>query len=257
LALLIGHWMAREADAPIGSDIARTGRRSSTLLLVFGLLMAAITGTLAGRTHAPAPGLELFDLLNKNPDLYALSLGHMLDLTGEAMSFFRGPLIGTALAFFFGTLLNWLLRRRGKVVIANWALVAMMIAFIECAHISLGVFYPILGSKQFAVAIQRHLQPGEHIVYDGEYANASSVRFYTGQQILVLNGRINGLWYGSLFPDSPDIFLDDTRFDNLWAGPDRVYFITHDEKKRDTLATYAPVYLLTKAGGRYVFTNRP
>jgi 4-amino-4-deoxy-L-arabinose transferase-like glycosyltransferase len=257
LALLIGHWMAREADAPIGSDIARTGRRSSTLLLVFGLLMAAITGALAQRTHAPAPGLELFDLLNKNPDLYALSLGHMLDLTGEAMSFFRGPLIGTALAFFFGTLLNWLLRRRGKVVIANWALVAMMIAFIECAHISLGVFYPILGSKQFAVAIQRHLQPGEHIVYDGEYANASSVRFYTGQQILVLNGRINGLWYGSLFPDSPDIFLDDTRFDNLWAGPDRVYFITHDEKKRDTLATYAPVYLLTKAGGRYVFTNRP
>ena len=257
LALLIGHWMAREADAPIGSDIARAGRRSSTVLLVFGLLTAAITGALAYRTHAPAAGLELFDLLNKNPDLYALSLGHMLDLTGEAMSFFRVPLIGTALAFFFGTLFNWLLRRRGKVVIANWALAAMMIAFIECAHISLGVFYPILGSKQFAVAIEQHLEPGEHIVYDGEYANASSVRFYTGQQILVLNGRINGLWYGSLFPDSPDIFLDDTRFDQLWAGPDRVYFITHDEKKRDTLAAFAPVYLLTKAGGRYVFTNRP
>jgi len=257
IALLIGHWMAREAEAPIGSPIARAGRRSALVLFVFGLLIAAITGALVFTTHAPAPGTELFDLLNQNPNEYALSLGHVLDLTGNAMSFFRGPLIGTSLAFFLGPLLNWLLRRRGKIVAANWALAAMMIVFIECAHISLGVFYPILGSKQFAVAIQQHLQPGEHIVYDGEYANASSVRYYTGQQILVLNGRINGLWYGSLFPDSPDIFLDDARFDKLWAGPDRVYFITHDEKKRDTLSAFAPVYLLTKAGGRYVFTNRP
>ena len=257
LALLIGHWMTQEAEAPIGSPIARAGRRSATVLLVFGLLIAGITGALALKTHAPTPGTELFDLLNKNPDLYALSLGHMLDLTGDAMSFFRGPLIGTALAFFFGTLLNWFFRRRSKTHAANWALAAMMIAFIECAHISLGVFYPILGSKQFAVAIQQHLQPGEHIVYDGEYANASSVRYYTGQQILVLNGRINGLWYGSLFPDSPDIFLDDARFAQLWAGPNRVYFITHDEKKLHTLAPVAPAYELTHAGGRYVLTNRP
>jgi len=46
LALLLGHWMAQEAEAPIGSSIARAGRRSATVLLVFGLLIAAITGTL-------------------------------------------------------------------------------------------------------------------------------------------------------------------------------------------------------------------
>ena len=257
LALLIGHWMAREAEAPIGSPIARAGRRSAVVLLVFGLLVAAITGTLAATTHAPAPGTELFDELNKNPDLYALSLGHMLDLTGKAMGFFRGPLAGTAFAFFFGTLLNWFFRRRGKVAVANWALVAMMAVFLECVLVSLGVFYPILGSKQFAVAIEKQLQPGEHIVCEGEYANASSVRFYTGQQILVLNGRVNGLWYGSLFPDAPDIFLDDAKFEKMWAGQDRVYLITHNEEKGETLAAYGPVYLLTKAGGRYVFTNRP
>jgi 4-amino-4-deoxy-L-arabinose transferase-like glycosyltransferase len=256
-ALLIGHWMTREAESPIGSPLARAGRRSASVLLVVGLLITAIAGALVLTTHAPQPGTELYDLLSKNPQDYALSLGHMLDLTGSAMSFFRGPLLGTALAFFLGPLLNWLLRRRGQVRTANWALAAMMIVFVECVHISLGVFYPILGSKQFAVAIQKDLKPGEHIIYDGEYANASSVRFYTGQQILVLNGRINGLWYGSLFPDCPDIFLDDTRFDKMWAGQDRVYFITHDSKKGESLAAYAPVYLLTKAGGRYVFTNRP
>jgi len=73
----------------------------------------------------------------------------------------------------------------------------------------------------------------------------------------VLNGRVNGLWYGSPFPDSPDIFLDDAQFAQLWTGPNRVYFITHNEKRREMLAAIAPAYELTHAGGRYVLTNRP
>jgi 4-amino-4-deoxy-L-arabinose transferase-like glycosyltransferase len=254
LALLIGHWMAQESEAPIGSNIARAGRRSAAVLLAFGLVIAAITGTLAATSHTPASNLELFDLLNKNPNLYALSLGHMLDLTGDAMGFFRGPLIGTALAFLSGTLLNWFLRRHGKTHAANWALAAMMIVFIECAHISLGVFYPILGSQQFAVTLKPRLQHGDKIFMDGEYANASSVRFYTGEQIYVLNGRVNGLWYGSLFPDSPPIFLDDAQFTQLWGGPTRIYLITRNEKKRDALA---PVYQIAKSADRFIFSNRP
>jgi hypothetical protein len=133
----------------------------------------------------------------------------------------------------------------------------MMIVFIECAHLALNRFYPILGSKQFAAAIQQRFQPGELIVCDGEYANASSVRFYTGQQLLILNGRITGLWYGSLFPDAPDIFLDDAHFNQLWTGANRVYLVTGDPKKRDLLVAFAPSYVLTKAGGRYVLSNRP
>ena len=254
LALIVGYWLARESDAPASSPIARAGRLSSIVLLVMGLLIAAITGFLACTTGTPAAGSDIFDALNQNPDVYTLSLGHFLDLTGNAMAFFRGPLLGTALAFSICPVLNWFLRRRGQRIAANWALAALMIVFIECAHIALGVFYPILGSKQFAVAIRQRLQPGELIVCDGEYANASSVRFYTGQQLLILNGRINGLWYGSLFPDAPDIFLDDARFNRLWAGANRVYLVTGDPKKRDAIA---PAYQLSKAGGRYVLSNRP
>ena len=257
LALLIGYWLARESEAPFASPLARAGRRSALVLLSLGLLIATATGFLAATTRTPPPDSDIFDALNQNPDVYTLSLGHFLDLTGNAMAFFRGPLIGTAIAFFFGTVLNWFFRRRGQPQAANWALVAMMIVFIECAHLALCVFYPILGSKQFAVAIQRRFQPGQSIVCDGEFANASSIRFYTGQQLLILNGRINGLWYGSLFPDSPDIFLDDARFGKLWAGPQRIYFVTGDRRKSASLAAYAPTYLLNEAGGRFLFSNRP
>lgn len=255
-ALILGNWLAMEAEAPIGSAMARSGRISAAVLLVLGLLIAGIAGTLAILSHSLTPGVELVDLLKKNPDVYVLSLGHFLDLTGEAMSLFRGPLIGTAIAFFFGACLSWILRRLGKRGAANWTLVAMMALFLECAHISLGVFYPVLGSQPLAVAIERTIQPGERIVCDGEYANASSVNFYTGRQMLIYKGRINGLWYGSLFPDAPPIFIEDAQLSRLWAGATRVFFVTGDEKKKDYLDKIAPVFLLSKAGGKFVFTNR-
>jgi 4-amino-4-deoxy-L-arabinose transferase-like glycosyltransferase len=256
LALLLGHWLACEADSPIGSPIARAGRASAVVLLVLGLLIAGIAGALAVISHPPKPGVELAELLNQNPDAYVLSLGHFLDLTGEAMGVFRGPLIGTAIAFFSGTVLNWFFRRRGKTIAANWALVAMVVLFIECVHISLGVFYPVLGSQPLAAAIQRTLQPGEQIICDGEYANASSVNFYTGQQMLIYKGRINGLWFGSLFPDAPPIFLEDAQLVELWRGPDRIYFVTGEEKKKNLLEKICPTYLLAKAGGKFVLSNR-
>jgi len=255
-ALLLGHWLAVEQEAPIGSPIARSGRVSATVLLVFGLLIAAITGILAVISHPLRPGAELFDLLNQNPNVYVLSLGHFLDLTGAAMGLFRGPLVGTAIAFFAGTILNWLFRRRGKTVAANWALVAMVVFFIECAHVSLGVFYPVLGSQPLAVAIQQTLQPGEQIICDGEYANASSVNFYTGKQLLIYKGRIYGLWFGSLFPDAPPIFIEDAQLTQLWSGPKRMYFVTGDEKRMDFLQKMGPTYFVAKAGGKFVLTNR-
>jgi 4-amino-4-deoxy-L-arabinose transferase-like glycosyltransferase len=256
IALILGYWLAREAEAPIGSPLARAGRISSTVLLVLGLLIAAVTGVLAAISHTPKPGMELADVLNKNPDAYVLSLGHFMDLTGDAMGFFRGPLMGTAIAFLLGTGLNWFFRRRGKKAAANWALVALVILFMECAHISLDLFYPVLGSQPLAAAIQRTIQPGEEIICDGEYSLASSVNFYAKRQMLIYNGRINGLWFGSLFPDAPSIFLDDAQLSERWTGPKRMYFVTGDEKQKDHLDKIGPAYVLAKAGGKFVYTNR-
>jgi hypothetical protein len=131
------------------------------------------------------------------------------------------------------------------------------VVFIQCAHMALVVFSPVLGSQPLAAAIQKELQPGEQIVSDGEYSSTSSVNFYTEKQLLIWNGRINGLWYGSLFPDAPKIFLEDPQFAALWAGTARAYLVTGDEKKAAMLGRIAPTYLLAKSGGKFVLTNRP
>jgi 4-amino-4-deoxy-L-arabinose transferase-like glycosyltransferase len=256
LALILGCWLARESQSAYGSDLARSGRISATVFLVVGLIISAVTFTLALISHAPAPGMELADLLSKNTDAYVLSLGHFLDLTGSAMSLFRGPLIGTAVAFLLGSGLNWFLRRRGSPRAANWALALMMCLFIECAHLALGVFAPVLGSKPLAMAIERDLRDTDQIVCDGEYANESSVNFYTGRQMLIFNGRINGLWYGSLFPDAAPIFIDNAQLARTWAGPDRIYFVTGGDDRRGYLDKLGPTYELARSGGKFVFTNR-
>jgi hypothetical protein len=83
----------------------------------------------------------------------------------------------------------------------------------------------VLGSKTLALEIKKNYRAGDNIVSDGEYSTTSSINFYTGVQEMILNGRINGMWYGSLFPDAPQILLDDQQFEKIWAGSERVYFL--------------------------------
>ena len=256
LALLLGIWLDRESRMSGEGAPARSSMIPAIVLLIFGLLISAATLALAILSRTPRPGVDLADLLNKNPDVYVLSLGHFLDLTGEAMGLFRWPLAGTGIAFLFGTGLNWFWRRRNAPRKANWALMLMMCVFIYCAHVALGAFAPVLGSKPLANAILHELKRGDLIISDGEYANASSINFYTREQMLILNGRINGLWYGSLFPDAPQIFLDDAQFANIWSGTNRVFFVTGSGERRATLEKIAPVYSLARAGGKFVLTNR-
>ena len=53
-------------------------------------------------SHRPVPGADLADLLKKNPQDYDFSLGHVLDLTPQALGAFRVPLVGASLGLLLG-----------------------------------------------------------------------------------------------------------------------------------------------------------
>ena len=131
--------------------------------------------------------------------------------------------------------------------------------FVLCAvHLALGIFYPVLGSRALADVVHREYQSGDVVVCDGEYANASSVNFYTGIQLRILNGRINGLWYGSYFPDAPKVFDDDDSLQKLWRGPQRVFFLTSDVRGPERVRTMGvPYYQLLRSGEKGVYSNQP
>ena len=183
---------SRETD-----EIRRAGRMPSTVLFVFGLIAFVAGMYLLSISHLPSPGADLAEQLKKNPQDYDLSLGHVLDLTPRALGVFRGPLLGASLAFLLGTGLNWILRRRGRPVQGNMALAIMMVGLFACVHSSFSTFSPILSSYKLAVAIRQNYRPGDVIVVDGQYHQASTLNFYTGHPLRVLHEPGGNLWYGS------------------------------------------------------------
>ena len=130
-------------------------------------------------------------------------------------------------------------------------------------HEGLVRFYPTLGSKGLAEAIVSRAvtaRPRPHvdlILIDGELTSGSTLLFYTRQPAHFVNGRVNGAWYGSFWPDAPAVFDDDASLDRLWAGPRRIFLLTYTPAARTaSLSPFGPVRTLASAGGKSILTNR-
>lgn len=254
IALLAGGWLARESSPDANEAERRAGRRSSLVLMGVGILGGVVGLALLATTHQPPLGVDLAELLKKNPQDYDFSLGHVLDFTPEALGMFRGPLLGASLSLLFGTVLNWWMRWRGKPAWGNAVLSLMMVCLLTCVHISFSRFSPILSSYDLAVAVQKKYQPGDLVVIDGEYHQASTLNFYTHIPVRVLHQPSGNLWYGEKFPDAPHVFETSQSFADLWAGSARVFLWTDQEDPKELLGM--PHFLLARSGGKAIFTNR-
>ena len=231
------------------------------LLVPIGSLCAAIAFFFAIAAPHVDPHTDIATLLAQGGE-YDLSLGHLFDLTGRAMGLFRGPLTFFGLSMFTIGPLTYLLRRSGRTHAANLTLATAAACLLLCMHSGLVRFYPTLGSKGLADAIladERALPgPDNLIVIDGELTSGSTLLFYTGQPVHLVNGRINGPWFGSFWPDAPAVFETDDSLRRLWAGPRRIFLLTyHPGQRIPDLARFGPVHTLASAGGKSILTNQP
>ncbi len=259
LALLTGGWMQRERESAGPSPERKAGKTASLVLLIIGLLGFAAAMVVLAMTHPFPGGTDIGDVLVPHPGQYALSLGHMEDLTIEAFGLFRTPLWLVGFALLIGTGLNLIFRRRGAPLKGNLALTGMMIVVLFCVHQGFVIFSPELTSKNIALKIQRKYKPGDTIVINGKYEFGSTLNYYTGIELHVLNGRDGNLWYGSYFPGAPSIFEDNQSFTSLWHRDGRVFLFTEDYLKDKALQDIDPktVYVFARQGGKVVLTNRP
>jgi len=284
LALLVGALLAaadsevRSLAAPSDADTIpfASGARKHILrsslygLVPIGTLLFLVCGYFAITAPHPRAGITLNDLLNSNPALYNLSLGHIFDLTGSAMGFFRWPLIVVAIAALVLGPIQHLVRRSGTAIdkpsrtfAANLLIAVSMTAMLLAAHSGYVRFNPILGSEDIALAINAHKRPGDLILIDGELTSGSSLLFYTREPALLVNGRVNGPWFGSFWPGSsapdglPSIFLSNDDLSRLWRGPHRIFMLTYHPGAREKfLAPQGPVVDLADSGGKTLLSNR-
>jgi len=252
LALIVGGWLVKEA-ASLETE-ARSAKISSWVLFAI-VAVGSIVGVAMLLSSKPAaPGVDLADLLDKNPQDYDFSLGHFLDLTPEALGRFRPQLIGAILSLFAGAGLNLWLRYKRKPEYGNIILAGMMVALLACVHSAFVIFSPILSSKPLAAEIERNYLPGDVVVIDGQYHQASTLNFYLETRVRVLHEPSGNLWYGAKFPDAPHTFETPSSLAQLWATPTTVFLWTDQDNPKELVGL--PHYLLARRGGKSIYTNR-
>ena len=275
-ALAIGALLARADRASARSSLrlpappspedtlaGRSALRCSLwLLLPFGAIAASVAIFFAITAPIPRPGTDVSALLTASGGSYNLSLDHLFDLTTTAMGLFRGPLLLFAASMVGIGPASYLLRRARHTRAATLMLAASAVTLLLSMHQGLVRFYPVLGSKALAAAIvasqQANPRANDLLVIDGELTAGSTLLFYTRQSVSLLDGRVNGPWFGSFWPGSPAVFETPATFDTAWAGPRRIYLLTyHPRQRASELCAFGPVMLLATSGGKAILTNRP
>src|SRR5258707_9895474 len=245
VALLIATALADKRAA------AWVRRGSVALAAIAAFAAAAIVFILSQVWKLPAPG-DISRALTQHPDAYTLSLGHMGDLTIASFAYLRLPLILAGMAFLIGAVAAW----RSKLA----GIVLMMVLFFHAARLALVVFDPYLASRPLAEALNR--APHGRLILDDQYYTFSSVVFYAeayhGERVLLLNGRVNNLVYGSYAPDAPqDVFIDDPGFRARWLSPELHYICVEKPQveRLERVVGRERLHQVIESGGKFVFAN--
>ena len=243
-ALLIGSGIA------MNCRIVRLGTRFLTVIV--SIAAAAAIAILVAVRHVPTPG-DISQALSSNPEAYTLSLGHMEDLTLKSFAYLRLPLALAAGAFLIGALGT--LRTASKKVYVTVAI--MMVVFFHAARLAMIDFDPYLSSRPLVNKLEQ--SPPGNLIVDHHYYWFSSVFYYSDRSALLLNGRFNNLVYGSYAPNSPNVFLDDSQFQEIWQKHERYYIFARKEAvgHLESLVGSNQLNMVEESGGKVLLTNHP
>jgi 4-amino-4-deoxy-L-arabinose transferase-like glycosyltransferase len=265
ILLLLSATLVR-AEQSFSTD--HTSRRWITIghvtLTVIGLGVAITLGIgLWTSRHLPFVP-DIGDLLaHRGVGDYTLSMSHLFDLTGPSFAALRLPAALAAIAFAFGPALAWMLRQQRRHLAATTAIALTSAVFLIAAHIALVRFEPMLSSEDLAAKIQELEDDGaithnRQVILYGDQAYGSSIPFYLGEEVLLVNGRSSSMLFGSTFPDAPNIFLTDAQFLTMWGtGERKILFVPLE--KRDVVDTLLGAHkiLLEETSGKALYTDRP
>ncbi|MGE0102100.1 MAG: ArnT family glycosyltransferase [Blastocatellales bacterium] len=257
LALLLGAAFASAEQRPGAEKYLSVAQGA---IAGVGLIAGGLLGWLVWKARNVTPTGDLSDLLDMAPadsEQYTLSLGHFFDLTTGAFAELRVPALGAALTLSIGFSLAWYFRHKRRHLQASGMMLLAMGLMFVWANLALQKFEPVLSSRALADVIERRWEPGARVVFNGEYETGSSIGFYTGRPIHLLNGKVSGMAFGSTYPDVPPVFLEDSDLERLWKGTERVFLFSEKGKLdriRDLIPDASP---LAEVGGKVVLTNLP
>jgi hypothetical protein len=190
-------------------------------------------------------------------------MSHLFDLTGPSFAALRLPAALAALAFAIGPAAAWLLRNRRRHVASTVAIALTSAVFLIAAHIALVRFEPMLSSQDLAAKIQeleddRAISRDNEVILYGDQSYGSSIPFYLGEDVLLVDGRSSSMLFGSTFPDAPHIFLTRDDLLKVWGtGPRKLLFVPLEKRDDADRLLGNNKILLEETSGKALFTDRP
>lgn len=233
----------------------------------FAVLGVAIAATLASglwsSRHLPYVADIGEVLAHRGVGDYTLSMSHFFDLTGPSFAALRLPAALAALVFAVGPAMAWVLRRRGYAIQSTIAIALTSGVFLIAAHIALIRFSPMLSSSELAesfLAAERSglVEPNTQLMIYGDQAYGSTLPFYTGRIVPLVEGRSTSIWFGSTFKDAPPIFLSNSDLISTWGkGPRKVLFVPQEKREVVDRLLDTHEFVLAELSGKALITDRP
>jgi 4-amino-4-deoxy-L-arabinose transferase-like glycosyltransferase len=194
---------------------------------------------------------------------YTLSMSHFFDLTGPSFAALRLPAALAAVALTVGPLSAWLLHNRRHTQAAFAVVALTSAAFLVAAHIALVRFAPMLSSYDFAKVIssleaEQRVEPNTEVLLFGDQAFGSSIPFYLGRQVELVDGRSTSMLFGSTFADAPHIFVTQQQLHTQWgAGARKLLFVPLEQRDAASRLLGDRAVLLYEESGKALYTDRP
>jgi hypothetical protein len=239
-----------------------TAAHATFTILGVAIALTLIYGLWISRHEPFVP--DIGDLLaHRGVGNYTLSMSALFDLTGPSFAALRLPAVLAAIAFLFGPAIAWLLRSQRRHLAATTVTALTSATFLIAAHIAFARFAPMLSSKSFAETIQQleasqSISPQNEVLLYGDQALGSSIPFYLGRDVSLVDGRSTSMLFGSTFPDAPPIFLTPHDLQNVWGkGERKILFVPIGERDEVDSLLGAHKILLKESSGKALYTDRP
>ena len=255
LGICVAQHDARLQRWLIGGNIA---------FVVLGAAIAiALAGGLYSARHLPFVSDIGSLLAHRGVGDYTLSMSHFFDLTGPSFAALRLPATLAALAFAVGPAAALSLRLRGRAQHSAIATATTAAVFLIAAHIALVRFAPMLSSQALAQNVLTaratgRIESDSALLLYGDQAYGSSIPFYTARTVPLVEGRSTSMWFGSTFPDAPNLFLSNADLLQLWGtGPRKVLFVPLEKRNAVDALLHGRQIVMAELSGKALITDRP
>ncbi len=234
----------------------------AALTAVCLLAATALAFGLWSSRHLPAAP-DVGDLVaHRGVGNYTLSMSHFFDLTTASFSALRLPAALASVALASGSLVSLALRQLRRHRAATVTLALMSAALLVAAHLALVRFSSLLSSQRFALRMQQVEKEqdrahGSEVLLYGDQALGSSIPFYLGHGVELVDGRSSSMIFGSTFPDAPSIFLTSLQLQATWGhGPRKLLFVPLDHRQEVDRLLGSRQILLYESAGKALVTDR-